>query len=188
MQLRREARFVNQPGGKMAPKRAPQAATDDEETTDGASKKSSKTYTNKALAAQARFLAERRKLRQAAVDWCREHGKGSKAAVKSGLFPGVTRNMIQTALVAKKSVCIRDHHNQILTNEERHKLASWLLACADGNSPKDRDMRRGRSVRVRECVTAAADGSAIPHSAVAGEASTSSTAAGDKRRREDEGN
>ena len=26
----------------------------------------------------------------------------------------------------------RDHHHQILTNNERSKLAQWILACADG--------------------------------------------------------
>lgn len=34
---------------------------------------------------------------------------------------------------------IRDHHNQIMTNDERLQLASWLLQCADGHMPKDRN-------------------------------------------------
>ena len=32
----------------------------------------------------------------------------------------------------------RDHPKQILTNEERRKLAAWILACAAGQKPKDR--------------------------------------------------
>ena len=32
----------------------------------------------------------------------------------------------------------RDHHAQILTNNERRKLADWILACVDGHNPKDR--------------------------------------------------
>ena len=32
----------------------------------------------------------------------------------------------------------RDHHNQVLTNNERRKLAEWILGCADGQDPKNR--------------------------------------------------
>jgi hypothetical protein len=45
----------------------------------------------------------------------------------------------------------RDHHHQILTNEERRKLAEWILSCADGNKPKDRTQI---SAKVREMLRA----------------------------------
>lgn len=31
----------------------------------------------------------------------------------------------------------RSHHNQVLTDLERKKLAEWLISCADGGKPKD---------------------------------------------------
>ncbi|KAL3912605.1 MAG: hypothetical protein SGPRY_008278 [Prymnesium sp.] len=61
-----------------------------------------------------------------------------KAAVKSGLFPGVTRDMIDKRLGSGQHTTLRDHHLQILTNDECKKLASWLLSCVDGAKPKDR--------------------------------------------------
>jgi hypothetical protein len=45
----------------------------------------------------------------------------------------------------------RDHHRQILTNDERRKLAEWLLKCADGQDPKDRSKI---SAKVREMLRA----------------------------------
>ena len=70
--------------------------------------------------------------------------KGSKAAVASGLFgtkETVTRNMIEPLIRELKStggkfLDDRDHHNQVLTNNERIKLAEWILACGDGQKPK----------------------------------------------------
>ena len=42
-------------------------------------------------------------------------------------------------LAAKGSLeIVRDHAKQILTNDERHQLAQWILACADGQDPQDR--------------------------------------------------
>ena len=84
---------------------------------------------------------ERQKLRERldeALERCKSSGRGGKAAVKSGLFLGVTRNMIDKRLGSGQRITLRDHHLQILTNDERKKLASWLLSCADGAKPKDR--------------------------------------------------
>lgn len=103
--------------------------------------KAAGSYTNRALALQAKELAERRKLLEKAVDWCRETGRGARAAEKVGLFPGVTRHMIEAVFRKKNTIVVRDHHCQILTNEERMKLASWLLQCADGHEPKRTDTR-----------------------------------------------
>ena len=33
---------------------------------------------------------------------------------------------------------VRDHHSQILTNDERKKVAEWIIACAKGHKPKNR--------------------------------------------------
>ena len=33
---------------------------------------------------------------------------------------------------------VRDHLHQVLTNDERKKLATWILECADGYKPKHR--------------------------------------------------
>eukprot|EP00966_Prymnesium_polylepis_P310961 7184452-Prymnesium_polylepis.1 len=53
---------------------------------------------------------------------------------------------------AKKRVdAPRDHPKQILTNQERRDLAAWLLACADGQDPKD---RTAVSTKVREMLRA----------------------------------
>jgi hypothetical protein len=69
-----------------------------------------------------------------AAQWCRDNaGKGAKAAKKTGLFPGVTHNEIHNELKRGNRVIIRDHHHQILTNDERLKLADWLIGCADGD-------------------------------------------------------
>lgn len=38
----------------------------------------------------------------------------------------------------KRIDTVRDHHKQVLTNDERIKLAEWILACGDGQAPKDR--------------------------------------------------
>ena len=111
----------------MAPKAAPGAKG-------GAPEKKVRTKrpkSNIALASQALDLAERRKLRQEAVRWCRAgNGQRGESSCKdrcTGLFPGVTRNMIQSALKNLDTTVIRDHHNQILTNDERKLLATWLL-------------------------------------------------------------
>ena len=94
----------------------------------------------------AKTLFYRRKMAHDAARWAYDQKKGSKAAVKSGYFGDpetVTRNMIEPLIRELKSnagkfLDDRDHHNQVLTNSERVKLAQWILACADGQDPKDR--------------------------------------------------
>jgi hypothetical protein len=96
--------------------------------------------------ADAVVLAERRKLAHEAARWAVDNGKGSKAAVLSGLFgtkETVTYNMIEPLMRELKSnngkfLDDRDHHRQLLTNQERMKLAEWILRCGDGQNPKDR--------------------------------------------------
>ena len=105
-----------------------------------------KSYTRAALDAAAKALVAKRKAAHDAARWCIENGKGAKAAVKSGFFGDVkvvTYNVIeplrkQLKINGKFDVDDRDHHNQILTNMEREKLAAWILGCADGQKPKDR--------------------------------------------------
>ena len=94
---------------------------------------------------EARALCERRKLSHQAARWAFENEKGSRAACSSGLFGDpdvVTRNIVEPLLRQLKATGKiedhRDHKHQILTNVERQKLAAWILACADGQDPKDR--------------------------------------------------
>ena len=104
-----------------------------------AAKKSRTTAANDLEAVK---LAERRKQSHAAAVWAHANEKGSKAACKSGQFGDVTYNMVEPLLRELKAngkiSAERDHHHQILTNEERRKLAEWILSCADGQDPKDR--------------------------------------------------
>lgn len=64
------------------------------------------------------------------------------AAANSGLFPLASRGKIRSALKAlqTKSVKVRDHHKQVMTNTERMEVARWALLSADGQKPKDRVM------------------------------------------------
>ena len=104
-----------------------------------------KVRTTVQLNAEAVALCEKRKLAHAAAHWALKNGKGSRAACASGLFGDVkvvTRNVVEPLLRELKEhgkiADDRDHHHQILSNIERRKLAGWVLACADGQDPKDR--------------------------------------------------
>jgi hypothetical protein len=110
------------------------------------------------LAAQE--LAERRKLARAAAAWAYENEVGSKAALKNDQFKdrGLTYNMVEPLLKELKAGgtkrrvdAPRDHHCQVLTNDERVKLAEWILACAAGQDPKD---RTAVSAKVKEMLRA----------------------------------
>ena len=94
---------------------------------------------------EARELCERRNFAHQAARWAFENGKGSRAACNSGLFGDpavVTRNIVEPLIRQLKETGKiedhRDHLHQILTNVERRQLATWILACADGQEPKDR--------------------------------------------------
>ena len=109
----------------------------------------------------AQELAARRKLSRECALWAHGKGVGVKAALKEDEWKnrGLTRNMVQpllTELNAGDSKngrmdAPRDHHNQILTNAERLKLAEWILACAAGQDPKDRTQV---SAKVKEMLRA----------------------------------
>ena len=91
--------------------------------------------------ADARALCERRAQIHAAARWALTNERGARSACSTGLFGDVTRNMVAPVLRELKETGIedpRDHHNQILINSERRKLAKWILACTDGQDPKDR--------------------------------------------------
>ena len=130
------------------------AAADGEAVT--ASKPARRLFTASALDADAVRLATRRKQAHNAAVWAHANASGSKAVCNSGRFgDDLTYNMIEPLLrELKKERCIaaaRDHHRQILTNEERRQLAEWMMACADGQAPKD---RMQISVKVREMLWA----------------------------------
>ena len=104
-----------------------------------------KEFTRAALDAEAKALANRRKITREAAWYAHEKKIGSKAALKTGLFGDatvVTYNMVEPSLRQIKDTGKiaddRDHHSQILTNNERRKLAEWILACTDGHKLKDR--------------------------------------------------
>jgi hypothetical protein len=104
--------------------------------------KAQKKYTTQAHDESARELAERRKLAHEAAAWAVENDVGSKMACKQEQFAGLSYNMVEPLRRKLKETgsidLVRDHHRQILTNEERHQLAEWILACADGQDPNDR--------------------------------------------------
>ncbi len=96
---------------------------------------------------RARALAEQRKLARAAATWAFENDVGTRRALKTEQFKdsGLTVNMVQPLLaelkaggVKKRLDAPRDIPCQVLTNDERCKLAEWMLACAAGQNPKDR--------------------------------------------------
>ena len=105
-------------------------------------------YTIAANDEAARELAERRKLAKQCAEFAFNKPCGSKAALKDDQFKGkgLTYNMVEPLLKElkagpKKNARVnatRDHHKQILTNDERIQLGEWILACAAGQVPKDR--------------------------------------------------
>ena len=98
------------------------------------------------LDAAAVALKKRRENIIEAARWAHENKRGSKAVCKAEDSPfkdaGLTHNMVEPHLrelrAGRGIDYVRDHHNQILTNDERRKLAEWMLQCADGQDPKDR--------------------------------------------------
>ena len=110
--------------------------------------------------AAAQELAERRKLARATAAYAFEKEVGSKAALKNEQFKdrGLTYNMVEPLLKELKAGgtkqrvdAPRDHHCQVLTNNERIKLANWILACAAGQDPKD---RTAVSAKIKEMLRA----------------------------------
>lgn len=124
------------------PRRAPEAAA----VAPAPAAPPKKVRTTAAMDEEARVLVSRRKLAHDAAVYAHEKKVGSKAALKTGKFGGsevVTYNMVEPLLRQLKQNGKfddddRDHHAQILTNNERRKLANWILACVDGHNPKDR--------------------------------------------------
>lgn len=125
-----------------------------------ASRAAAKPHSIAAKDEQARVLAERRKLARAAAQAAFENGVGAKAVLKSDQFKerGLTYNMVHPFLVElngrgknARLEAPRDHHKQILTNAERLALADWILACADGQQPKNRAQI---STKIREVLLA----------------------------------
>ena len=105
------------------------------------------SYTVKAITTKAEDLADHRERVAEAVAWCGANRRGARAAethFKKIWGEGVvTYNMIQPILTrlnkkSKAVVAARDHHLQLLTNDERLKVGAWIIQCADGQKPKDR--------------------------------------------------
>ena len=106
-----------------------------------------KARTIAAMDAEARALVSRRKLAHDAATYAHENKIGSKAALKTGKFGGpdvVTYNMVEPLLRQLKQNGKfdddgRDHHSQILTNNERHKLADWIPGLCGWPQPQGPD-------------------------------------------------
>ena len=101
-------------------------------------------------------MAERRNNAHICAAWAFKNIVGRKAALRDDHFKdlGLTRNMVQLLLTELKARgakertdASRDHPKQILTEDERIKLAEWILACADGKCRTD---RTAVSFKVRE--------------------------------------
>ena len=105
--------------------------------------------------ADALELATRRKNIRDAATYAVENQMGTRKVLSLEKFGSVTVNMVEPyRRYLKENGRLpddRDHHRQILTNSERLKLAAWILACAEGQNPKD----RGKvSVKVRQMLRA----------------------------------
>ena len=125
----------------------PRGAAEPAAVAPAAAKAAGKKRSIAAMDEEARAMAERRKLARAAAAYAYENGISSKAALKSEQFKdsGVTYNMVEPLLKELKAGgkklrvdAPRDYPFQILTNDERIKLAQWILACGKGQVPKNR--------------------------------------------------
>ena len=94
------------------------------------------SYTVKAITTKAEDLADHRERVAEAVAWCGANRRGARAAethFKKIWGEGVvTYNMIQPILTrlnkkSKAVVAARDHHLQLLTNDERLKVGAWII-------------------------------------------------------------
>ena len=67
-----------------------------------------------------------------ATEYAKGHKFGAKKTISTGLFPGVTHNVLHNAL--NNNVKLLDenarHKKSILTRAEQAALAQWVAACA----------------------------------------------------------
>lgn len=89
-------------------------------------------FSTTAIDARQKEKRARKILLNSAVQYCKDGPMRAKKAISTGLFPGPTVSQLLTALKKSGSVQMRDHPLQILLNDERKKLASWILECSDG--------------------------------------------------------
>jgi len=89
---------------------------------------------------------------QQAAAYVREKGVGVRAALATGHFPAATKGKVEWELRRNPSNddSARDANTQVLTNAERLKLASWILARADAHDPQTRHQI---SVQVRRLLS-----------------------------------
>ena len=71
-----------------------------------------------------------------AVAYARGHSYGAKKALKTRLFPGVTRHQLQYALDGqnKRLEGVR-YQQDVLTTAEQRRLAEWVMSSARGKDP-----------------------------------------------------
>ena len=81
---------------------------------------------------EARSIDQKRL--QEALEYCLMNNVGAKVAINTGLFPGISAGRLHYALKNKMTKQVRDHPRQILTNDERRCLASWILESHDNGS------------------------------------------------------
>ena len=64
------------------------------------------------------------------------HGLGARAAIKTGLFPGLSKNSLHTAIHGgNKRVNEERLEHEILTEKEQSDLVGWITSSARGKDP-----------------------------------------------------
>ena len=98
----------------------------------------STSYTIKSVQGRAVAREKKRALIQEAVAWCRANGKGARSALRTGSFAGETKAEVHNELKRGDREIVRDHHNQILTNEEASSRAHMPSGSVARNADRNR--------------------------------------------------
>ena len=89
-------------------------------------------------------VSSRKQQHQAAVQWCRRHQCGSRAALTQnpGKWPLVSKGTLDPLTQGKRTFNSAEHHRAVLTDQERQDLAETCRKASDSGCPprkKDRD-------------------------------------------------
>ena len=103
------------------------------------------SYSRQSLIAKHEEREDKMLLLRLATEYAKGHKFGAKKTISTGLFPGVTHNVLHNAL--NNNVKLLDenarHKKSILTRAEQAALAQWVAACAFKKNPAtDSDISR----------------------------------------------